>query len=219
MKKYKLFIEDEIEGGLADQYTCEQIANKHNVPLEDIMNQLYKGIEVEMEHTDDKELAKEIAKDHLTEYPYYYDELEKMEKKFENNRGIIVKSYKRKFRESAEYVPYRVYGEGELKFFTKYFIDRYNKKYGTMYSINGGVNTTFEETKMYDTSYKIFVKGVSKGFDILIEDVESDQTLYMGHLVLKIDFSKKDVASSVTWEAVEFDPKGKRNNISFIFKK
>jgi hypothetical protein len=101
MKRYKLFIEDEIEGGLADQYTCEQIANKHNVSLEDIMNQLYKGIEVEMEHTDDKELAKEIAKDHLTEYPYYYDELEKMEKKFENKRGIKMKRYKRKFEEAS----------------------------------------------------------------------------------------------------------------------
>lgn len=102
MKKYKLFIEDEIEGGLADQYTCEQIANKHNVPLEDIMNQLYKGIEVEMEHTDDEEIAKEIAKDHLTEYPYYYDELEKMEKKFENNRGKEMKRYKPVFTKVKE---------------------------------------------------------------------------------------------------------------------
>jgi hypothetical protein len=40
--------------------------------------------------------------DHLVEYPYYYDELEKMEKKFEHKRGIEVKKYNRKFKEDAE---------------------------------------------------------------------------------------------------------------------
>jgi len=34
--------------------------------------QLAKGIEIEVEHTKDKDLAKEIAKDHLTELPNYY---------------------------------------------------------------------------------------------------------------------------------------------------
>ena len=43
--------------------------------------QLAKGIKVEMEHTKRKGIAKEIAKDHLTEFPDYYNELDKMEKK------------------------------------------------------------------------------------------------------------------------------------------
>jgi len=43
--------------------------------------QLKKGIAVEKEHTDDEEIAKAIAKDHLTELPDYYNRLEKMEKK------------------------------------------------------------------------------------------------------------------------------------------
>ena len=34
--------------------------------------QLEEGIDIEMEHTDDKEIAKEIAKDHLSEVPNYY---------------------------------------------------------------------------------------------------------------------------------------------------
>lgn len=38
------------------------------------------GIKVEMEHTNDKALAKEIAKDHLTEDILYYKKLRKMEK-------------------------------------------------------------------------------------------------------------------------------------------
>lgn len=41
--------------------------------------QLAAGIKVEMEHTDDKALAKEIAKDHLTEDPSYYRKLKRME--------------------------------------------------------------------------------------------------------------------------------------------
>ena len=40
--------------------------------------QLARGTKVEMEHTDDKEIAKEIAMDHLTEDPQYYDKLEKV---------------------------------------------------------------------------------------------------------------------------------------------
>ena len=41
--------------------------------------QLSKGIAVEMEHTDDPELAKKISKDHLLEDPEYYTKLAKME--------------------------------------------------------------------------------------------------------------------------------------------
>jgi hypothetical protein len=42
--------------------------------------QLNIGIQVEKEHTDDPEIAKEIAKDHLAECPKYYKFLDKMEK-------------------------------------------------------------------------------------------------------------------------------------------
>lgn len=37
------------------------------------------GIEVEKEHTDDEEIAKRIALDHLKEFPDYYTRLKKME--------------------------------------------------------------------------------------------------------------------------------------------
>ena len=39
------------------------------------------GIKVEMEHTNDKILAKSIAKDHLLEVPDYYTKLKKVEEK------------------------------------------------------------------------------------------------------------------------------------------
>lgn len=37
------------------------------------------GISIEMEHTDDRAVAEEIAKDHLSEFPDYYTRLKKME--------------------------------------------------------------------------------------------------------------------------------------------
>lgn len=48
--------------------------------------QLNKGIKVEMDHTKDKNVAKQIAMDHLTESPDYYKELEKMEKKLDKKK-------------------------------------------------------------------------------------------------------------------------------------
>ena len=39
---------------------------------------LEKGIKHEMEHTENEQVAKEIAKDHLTESADYYDKLEEM---------------------------------------------------------------------------------------------------------------------------------------------
>ena len=70
---------DQIKGGLADKLSIEQIAEKHGVSVKSINKQIKKGIKVEMEHTDDKDKAAEIAKDHLTEDPKYYTRLAKME--------------------------------------------------------------------------------------------------------------------------------------------
>jgi hypothetical protein len=42
--------------------------------------QLSMGKKVEMEHTHDPNIALEISRDHLQEYPDYYDRLEQMER-------------------------------------------------------------------------------------------------------------------------------------------
>ncbi|KKK54127.1 hypothetical protein LCGC14_3087880, partial [marine sediment metagenome] len=60
---------DKLEGGKADDAKS----------LEFDSDELAKGIEVEKEHTDDENLAEEIAKDHLKEIPDYYTRLRKME--------------------------------------------------------------------------------------------------------------------------------------------
>ena len=72
-------MKDQIPGGLGD-----------NRPDSDFdLNQLAKGIQVELEHTHDLAKAKEIAKDHLTEVGNYYIDskgkgrLEELEEKAE----------------------------------------------------------------------------------------------------------------------------------------
>ena len=45
--------------------------------------QLEMGQKVEMEHTDNPEIAKKIARDHVAEFPTYYTELKKMETSLE----------------------------------------------------------------------------------------------------------------------------------------
>lgn len=60
---------DELEGGKADDTPSSEFDS----------GELAKGVEVEKEHTDDEDLAEEIAKDHLKEIPDYYTRLQIME--------------------------------------------------------------------------------------------------------------------------------------------
>ena len=68
---------DKVPGGLADK----------KKPSDFDAKALAKGVKVEMEHTDDPALAREIAMDHLTEHADYYDALEVMEKKLEQKKA------------------------------------------------------------------------------------------------------------------------------------
>jgi hypothetical protein len=65
----RLSQKDKLPGGLGDQKTDQDFDKR----------QLDKGVKVEMEHTTDPELAREIVRDHLTEDPKYYDKLETIE--------------------------------------------------------------------------------------------------------------------------------------------
>ena len=56
------------------------IGKKHKLPLSDLRRQLAMGAKVEREHTNSAAQAKEIARDHLAEFPKYYPNLKKMEK-------------------------------------------------------------------------------------------------------------------------------------------
>lgn len=61
---------DKIPGGLADKLTNKDFPK----------TKIDQGRKVELEHTSSKQIAEEIARDHLTEDPKYYDKLSDMEK-------------------------------------------------------------------------------------------------------------------------------------------
>lgn len=69
---------------LKSHKTPEQIAKKHGVSVSSIQKQLKIGIPIEHEHTKDKDLATDIALQHLGEFPDYYTRLKKMEKSAKN---------------------------------------------------------------------------------------------------------------------------------------
>jgi len=81
--------EDKIPGGLAKGKSIVDLAIHHgddswaSIQFESLeaqlKKQLEKGIKVEMEHTTSKEVAKEIAMDHLWEDPKYYNKLASIE--------------------------------------------------------------------------------------------------------------------------------------------
>ena len=95
--------DDKIKGGKADKLTAEDIADKFNVPVEQIKKELERGTQIELEHTDTKALAKEIALDHLFEFPDYYTRLVKMEKSAKKDLKESTKEYiTRLLREAVE---------------------------------------------------------------------------------------------------------------------
>jgi hypothetical protein len=59
--------------------TVEQIAKKHRLDVSFIQKQLDMGEPIEHEHTQDHNLARDIALQHLDEIPDYYTRLKKME--------------------------------------------------------------------------------------------------------------------------------------------
>ena len=69
MEPQRRLAEDRLPGGLGDT----------KKPADFDEEQLAKGVKVEMEHTDDPAIAREIAMDHLTEDSLYYDKLEEVE--------------------------------------------------------------------------------------------------------------------------------------------
>lgn len=58
--------------------SISEIAEKHGVELDYVIDQLMKGTEHEMEHTNRLDVAKKIALHHVAETPDYYEKLEQM---------------------------------------------------------------------------------------------------------------------------------------------
>jgi len=78
MLKEVYYAEDMLSGGLADEKKPEDFDQR----------ELSRGIKVELEHTDNPDLAREIAMDHLTEDPFYYQKLATIEAKTPRGRKL-----------------------------------------------------------------------------------------------------------------------------------
>lgn len=70
MKTLRQIYEDLLPGGMGDDLPDSYFDSE----------QLKIGTKHEMEHTKNPDVAKEIAKDHLSEDPNYYKKLKKVEK-------------------------------------------------------------------------------------------------------------------------------------------
>ena len=104
IKRYLQMIkEDLLPGGVGDDKTAQGLAMKHSLFIGTIENEIKVGIKIEMEHTNNKKKAKEIAIDHITEFGDYYTSekgLVNMEKKLK--KETMSESIKNKLREEIQ---------------------------------------------------------------------------------------------------------------------
>ena len=94
---------DIFPGGMADKYSLDDLAKKHGVGVDEIKSQIAKGVKVEMEHTNDKKVAFEIAKDHVFENPKYYDKLKTIENRiYELLKKKLSEDWTNKYKKSID---------------------------------------------------------------------------------------------------------------------
>ena len=72
LQKIMFSEEEDLDGGEGDDMTVKDIAKYHNEDPKKINREIEIGTKIEMEHTDSKKIAKEIATDHIYEIPDYY---------------------------------------------------------------------------------------------------------------------------------------------------
>lgn len=68
------------------QFMEDGKSNENNATVSINEDQLKKGIEIEKEHTSNKDIATKIAKDHLSEFSNYYTALDEMETKLKSKQ-------------------------------------------------------------------------------------------------------------------------------------
>jgi len=73
-------MKNNFKGGMSSNLSAFDVAKKWKISPVEFIPILEKGTEHEMEHTDDKDIARRIALDHIVERLDYYDRLDKIEK-------------------------------------------------------------------------------------------------------------------------------------------
>lgn len=98
--------EEELIGGVGDKMNLEKLAKKHGVSLWHLTSQFDMGVEVEREHTNNLKKAMEIAIDHLTEDPKYYQKLNSIEKKQEP-KVTAKKQFSKDLQSDKDYIEFK----------------------------------------------------------------------------------------------------------------
>ncbi|MFA5623380.1 MAG: DUF5661 family protein, partial [Candidatus Dojkabacteria bacterium] len=76
---------------ITNNLTVKSVSRAHNVPEDTILQQLLKGINIELESTSNQDLAYSIALDNLFKVKDYYDKLERLR---ENTKLINMSTIK-----------------------------------------------------------------------------------------------------------------------------
>lgn len=141
-----LDVEDQILGGKADDIPDAEFEEE----------ELEEGTEHEKEHTDDEDIAKEIAKDHLEESDTYYDDLEDMEEKKDKKDK---KKKKSSLNKEASTVDYQVMSKDLGNGYTIFIDGNYNSyspKYdGETVFYVGYMNSNTDEHNVIDYSSEL----------------------------------------------------------------
>ena len=70
---------------ITNNLTVKSVSRAHNVPEDTILQQLLKGIDIELESTSNQDLAYSIALDNLFKVKDYYDKLERL-REYQTNK-------------------------------------------------------------------------------------------------------------------------------------
>lgn len=159
---------DKLHGGEGDKNTPKDVDRK----------QLEKGILVEMEHTDDPEIAEEIAIDHLSEKlpgdKKYYDELEKMEKAASLEKSKIAFCDMLAFVNALYYIYYNMHWKSSgLNYYSDHLL--YERLYEeTLESLDGIAERaigTFDDSNVVGP-----VKDMARAAQIVANYVDDNDT-------------------------------------------
>ena len=167
---------------LAKGMDIYDIANMHKVDIDDLNVELQKGIEVEKEHTSDKDVAKKIALDHLYEDPKYYTKLATIEEEVNSFFYMDFKKWAYKNRAKINRMDY----EDKVDFLS----DKYMKDHGKWHR---GESPDYIGAELVDLLVKdrIIKEGLGHGYpdQEWIDNHEKE----LKKLRSKFDSEKKDL--------------------------
>lgn len=171
--------------------TVDDLSMDYDVSKETVLKQLDSGIKIELEHTNDREIAREIALDHLSEKLDYYELLAKFEK---DNMS-----------ESLRYDLDQEYDEYGMPDYTKYLnaisrIVRYTKSKGEIIQrlLKQFPNIDKRDGKMLIQRWEVVKSHSKKDKETLVSE-EKQYALYVDGNPLVRDSSRAEIEKHIAF--------------------